>query len=135
MTSGHSADSEPVCFDMFVLFIPVPGCISISYEAQACSHHSWQAALHLGVRAVAVVVLVIPGRAGGRVGRAVGAGGHVGADLRELRCDELRKESEFSSSSLKASPQISTYTRGVTVHVSIRKIFSTGLSVQYALGV
>ncbi len=72
------------------------------------SHHSWQAALHLRVRAVAVVFRVIPGRAGGRVGRAVGAGGHVGADRRELRCDELRKESEFSSTSLDASPHIST---------------------------
>lgn len=48
------------------------------------------------------MVCVVGGRAGGRVGRAVGAGGHVGADLRELRCDELQRESvqSFSSSSL-----------------------------------
>lgn len=40
------------------------------------------------------MVAVVTGRAGGRVGRAVWAGGHVGAHLGQLGRDQLQKKTK-----------------------------------------
>ena len=53
------------------------------------THHTRQAALHLRVGPIAVVIAVVTGRPGRRIRGAVWTGGHVGAHLSQLGCDQL----------------------------------------------